>query len=198
MLPDTTSPDPPPVCVICQLDPAIPGKLSCASCHAGVTRVKRRAVATTALRLTPEAAATLAACVLAAIFSAWWLLLLVPIVGVAAVRARFIFRRQFQQRLTAFIRDTSPSSPPDEPDTEDQREAALFLADLEREAIAQGIPMSPELQEVLRGQRRPTDLPEADQKAIRPALLAAMQRRQQRQTDGDPTIDLSRESSLSC
>ena len=198
MLPDTTSPDPPPVCVICQLDPAIPGKLSCASCHAGVTRVKRRAAATTALRLAPEAGATVATCVVAAFFSPWWLLVLLPIAGVAALRARFIFKKQLRLRLSAFLRNATISGPPDQPETAEQRETALFLADLERELIAQGIPISTELQEVLRGQRRPTDLPEDDQKAIRPALLAAMQRRQQRQADGDPTIDLSRESSRSC
>lgn len=46
--------------------------------------------------------------------------------------------------------------------------------------MARGIPLSCELEEALRGQREPEDLPYSDFRAVEPAVGAVFKRRRQR------------------
>lgn len=57
------------------------------------------------------------------------------------------------------------------------REAqAEFREELRREIAARYIPVSPELDEALRGARHPQDLPESDLTAIQPAVAVVVRR----------------------
>ena len=64
--------------------------------------------------------------------------------------------------------------------SEEQRHMADFRAEIRREAVARGIPLSWELEEALRGERSPKDLSDADYDAVYPAVEAVDKRRRQR------------------
>ena len=56
---------------------------------------------------------------------------------------------------------------------------AEFREELCREIVARSIPVWPELDEALRGERHPQDLPEPDLTAIQPAVAVVVRRHQQ-------------------
>ena len=62
-----------------------------------------------------------------------------------------------------------------------QERAGRFRDEIRREMVAQSIPFSLELEEALRGERHPQDLPDGDLEAIQPAVEAVVKGHQQRQ-----------------
>ena len=62
-----------------------------------------------------------------------------------------------------------------------QEYEAQFRDEIRQEMVAQSIPFSPELEEALRGERHPQDLPHADLEAIQPAVEAVIKRHKRRQ-----------------
>ena len=136
-----------------------PGTPCCNQCNLGVFWVLLKALGRIALRLAPEAAALAAIIfVLPAIGHphSW---LTIPVLCVGIPRAWWTLRKQVH-RTARESADRHPHVWYAQGYIEGVQEAATNLrADLRREIVAQSIPLSPELEEALRGERHPQDLP---------------------------------------
>ena len=107
-------------------------------------------------------------------------LLLVPVLCVALIRGYIIFRRRSDLAMREFLRRSMPVWEVQRYLAEEHQYMADFRAEIRREAVARGIPLSWELEEALRGERRPEDLSDADYDAVYPAVEAVDKRRRQR------------------
>ena len=167
------------LCELCADRQAAPGDTYCAQCNLEVFWVLLKALGRTALRLAPEAAALAAIIfVLPAIGHphSW---LTIPVLCVGIPRAWWTLRKQVH-RTTRESADRHRHVWYAQGYIEGIQEAAANLrADLRREIVAQSIPLSPELEEALRGERHPQDLTDSDLTAIQPAVEAVIKRHQQ-------------------
>ena len=147
------------LCKLCADRQAAPGDTYCARCNLGVFRVLLKALGRTALRLAPEAAALATIIfVLPAIGHphSW---LTIPVLCVGIPRAWWTLRKQVH-RTARESADRHRHVWYAQGHIEGiQVTAANLRADLRREIVAQSIPLSPELEEALRGERHPQDLP---------------------------------------
>ena len=105
----------------------------------------------------------------------WWLI--IPVV-LALPRIRYVFARSATRSIERYIEQSGLAQVwRAEFEIEQARESAAHVRNaIRREAIVLGIPLTPELEEALRGQRHPQDLSDQDIIAIRPAVEAAMKR----------------------
>lgn len=150
-MPDLPLETSPGLCAVCGVSPAFQGNDWCQDCVFEVFRLFCLTVGETVRRLAPEAWALLVVLFFAPTFGIWVLMLLIPVLVLAAGRGLVIFRRQFVL-IAGELLDRSILV----------RQAQQYLigiqsgksevrADLRREVEARGIPLSGELEEALRG-----------------------------------------------
>lgn len=168
-------------CKLCGDRAARPGWDFCERCNLKVFGLVMKACGKTTLRMLPEIAAlVLIVFVLTPVshhFS--WLIIPVLCVGIPRgwltltkllerVTEEYASRYDHVWYVEGYIKGM-------------QENAAQFRDEMRREIVAQSIPLSPELEEALRGERHPQDLSDADLEAIQPAVEAVIKRHQQRQ-----------------
>lgn len=168
---------------MCYIRPPAPGKIYfCAQCHGVTNQATLRALAATTICLLPELLALL---VILAILPAsgqpnHWLV--IPIILLAVPRIRYVFASTVNRVIDRYIDDSGIYHVWIAEFTvkHDQERDACIRNAVRREAIALGIPLTPNLEKLLNGEIQPEDLSDRDIDALSPAVAAAMKRHDDR------------------
>ena len=176
-LPLDTAPD---RCESCEVSPARSGHTWCEECWSWACRTSRLVADETARRLVPEGWTFFIILFWAPAFDFRLLLLLIPLLCVAVIRGYVIFRRRSDLVMLEFLGRSMSVWEAQRCLSEEQQYMADFRAEMRREAVVRGIPLSGELEDALRGERSPEELSGADYDAVYPAVEAVDNRRRQR------------------
>ncbi len=171
----------PDYCEICRASPARQGKIYCDAWLSATFFLFCRASGTAARRLAPEAWALLVILFFVPTFSYCVLLFLIPVLWVGARHCVVLYRRQVVVEIGEFLFRSFPVWEAQQYLAEIQRGKAEVRAELRREVVTLGIPLSREMDEVLRGERRLNELPHCDYYAIQQAMEAVVKRHRQRE-----------------
>ena len=109
--------------------------------------------------------------------SNWWLI--IPVVVLALPRIRYVFARSATRSIeqSGLAQVWSAGS-----EIKQAQESDAYVGNaIRREAVVLAIPLTPELEKALNGQRHPRDLSDQDINIIWPAVEAAMKRDRDRQ-----------------